>query len=157
MEVKEYKNEATQEGDSIILSLTKKEELTFNDAFNHMTHLMKVQQELGGKKAQLEDQIKKKAWEIDMEYVERELELAGNVHKQLGEILKPKIEEIQKTMKDYIKGKKAERGYSRASDEGQKHKIRSEIMASAMEDLDLPFDDVGHPIARQVTMEFEKI
>lgn len=157
MEVKEYKNKVTIEGDNIFLSSYRKEQLTFDESFKYTNNLLRAQQEISGKKVQLEAQIKQKAWEKELEYMDRELELAKDVHAQLEKALEPRVEELKKTMKKYIKGKKAERGYSRISDDSQKHKLRSEIMAKAMEDLDLPFDDISHPIAIAVTREFEKI
>ena len=143
-----------KEEDKYVLQQNHKNPLGFKEALNT---LAKVKQDIVGGEKQLEKQQK----EIDTKFHEKALELGKEQFEQikqlkekLEEALQPEIEDYTKKLRADIKVLKAEKGYSRVSDENQKIAMASAIMGEVAHKHEL---DVAYEFMRGIRADFDNI
>jgi hypothetical protein len=152
----EVKNEyeIKSEGEKITVVRTTTTVLDRNEAMGQLHGVTGQISQKDGEINQLKKAIDEETPQKQLEDLKRIKTELNDFKSKMGNVLKDYVEELEKDIRNEIKKKKAEKGYSRMADMNQKIVFQNQVLAQIANEKNL---DVNLPVMRKMRKEFDKI
>jgi len=148
------KYEVKLEQNKVNVYTTTTGSMDIKDAVTEIQNLEQQIQQINANLNKLNKDIEDKVWEKQKENLERNKLALLDIFNQFQKVISPQVEELKSKIKAEIKKIKAEKGYDRIGDKNSKVTMSSLIVSEVCSKYDI---EAGHPISRELRVEFDKI
>ncbi|OGC68330.1 hypothetical protein A2415_04580 [candidate division WWE3 bacterium RIFOXYC1_FULL_39_7] len=154
MDQNSEKPELKFEKNKLTLTETVVQIFNLDEAIQRLNQLRKQITEIKQKKATLEEYLKKKKWEEELEMINKTLIKFVELETEWSGLINPRISEIKEEIKKQARKDKIKRGYDRYDDIQEKINIMNQIIGPLASKFEI---DMNDNIIMDIKKEFDKI